>query len=192
VDNEKIQSLLTAIRRTQFQTLPLPGSANLSNGISNGVAKAKHVYPLGLNYAVKYYFAGAIRLFHIFPDALSAHRFADLLIRRFADLRQRKKQPLTDCSFNLSPGQVARDTEGEPEIVSLLFQLHALAPEPKPFALRSRAKKTARQQFDAMRQQIADLTAQVTRIQYVEEALFNLRGLPASVEKILQTLQKDE
>ena len=160
--DSKIGESLRMLRTCLFKTKPNESAARLAESLQSGTLKPKNVYLLGDRWVVKYFFAGKQRTFGFFSchEYDSAYRLADLIIHRFHSLRTRAAK-LTEESYNLCPSQVEADLANEPEINSLLIQIHSLAPEK---AERGHvARKTARQEFLKMQQSLDRIEEQLAK-----------------------------
>lgn len=167
-------TLLAALRDVSFIHPPSDNARQVAQAIRRGNPKALNVYQLGTRWAVKYVFAGRQRSFGFFDlwDADSAYRLADLIIHRFSDLRRRKPKPITDESFNLPRSQMQADLANEPEINSILIQIHSLAPEKRLRAKQIR--KTARGEFEKMRSDLGRIETLLLDVNKRVEALLDL------------------
>lgn len=170
--NEQLRILRTCAFKTKLSGTP----AQLAEDIQAGKLKAKNVYLLGDRWAVKYFFAGKQRTFGFFGcgEYDSAYRLADMIIRRFADLRV-KAFRLTEESYNLTPSQAEADTNLEHDINSVLITLHSLSPEKKYKDCVPQVRKTARGEFVKMLAHLdrleATLLDQSKRIEVLIEIL---------------------
>jgi hypothetical protein len=120
--------------KLRFQTaLPRP-LAEISSRLgvptsvdSEVIPPMKNVYPLRTGsrtrFVVKYFIARCQYSFGIFYDAETAARLADMILVKFAHLRQHSKMKiLGEDSLNFTVAQAQRDLENEGEINSLLTQ----------------------------------------------------------------------
>jgi hypothetical protein len=155
------------------------------------VAPMRNVYPLRtpnkVRYVVKYFIARAQHTFGIFHDAETAARLADMILVKFAYLRQHPKmKTLTEDSLNFTLEQAQRDLDNEHEINSLLTQFLASLDESLLQRRTPKQRNTARAEFHAVKEEIINhITEQIsrlsTRLDTIEKALCNRSGAAGSL-----------
>ena len=160
-DSGRFSALIWDLRQCAFKTA-LPEKLNhITETLVNNPPIRRNVYPLGNRWVIKYYFAGAQRVFASPSDKTEAFRLADMIISAFSKLRHSRFVP-TEDSFNYTPAQAATDLTAEKEIADLLVQIRCLAPQREPGEPQSR--RTARGEFMAMQAQLTGIQQELAEI----------------------------
>jgi len=126
-----------------------------------------NVYPIRSasrpRYIVKYFIARAQHIFGIFYDVETAARLADMIILKFAHLRQNKRKTPTDESFNFTLAQAQRDLANEGEINSLLTQFLSSLDENLLQRRTPKPRSTARSEFHSVKEEIIEHIIRLNR-----------------------------